>query len=839
MRRILLAATLARRDLRGGFGSFWIMVVGIALGVAAIAGVGSVADAVLDAVRGGTRESIGGDVTLRLFHQPATPEQREFLKAAGGHSETAELRPLAHRVDGAAATLVELKAVDAAYPLYGEVVLEPPADLRAAIALRDGRWGAVVDPSLLAALDLQIGQPLRLGTIEAEIRGVVAQEPDRTLRAFSLGPRVMIGRAALEASGLAPPGAQVYWYSRVRLTDGADPAAWIAEVERRFPQAGWRIVNADHGVPGVERVVLVGRAILVLVGLSVLLIGGVGVGAAVSAHLARKRPAIAVLKSLGAGETTVLTVFLFQILLAAVLGIGLGVIAGAGLPLALMHWAGEWLPFAPGTAVRPATLALAAAFGLLTALLSALWPLGQAQRVSARRLFLDLPGGVAARPRRGMLAAMAGVAVLLLALLLASSGMPVASAGFAAAAAGAVLLFLGLGRGVAWAAGRLRPRRPLPRLALRSLSRRGAATAPVVMALGLSLALLVSVKTIEGNAVAHIEETLPREAPAVVFINVPPQRGASLDHALTAIAGVERVQRVPFLHARITHLGGQATHAKRIPADLGWVIRGDRGLSWAKKPPDGARITAGRWWDADYRGPPLASLDAEVARRLGLGVGDWLTLNVLGAPMEARIANLREVDWTRLALDFPVLLSPPAERPPHSEVAAVWATADALDAVEAAMRAAFPEAPPIRVAPVLAALETMVRGAANVLSAVSAVTVAAALLVLAGVVTSGFGQRVREMVVLKVLGARPRQLLAACAIEFTLLAAVTAAAATAVGTAAAWGVVHRLIPGGWVFLPAVPATLAAAAVAVLLATALILGRRILVRPPAEVLRQRA
>lgn len=837
MRTLAIALTLARRDLRGGLGSFWILLLGIALGVAAVAAVGSVAGAVLDGVRAGARDSIGGDVTLRLFHHPATPEQAAFLAAAGRHSETAELRPQARRLDGTAAALVELKAVDAAYPLYGAVTLQPPQAVPTALE-RKASWGAAVDEDLLRSLGLRLGDSFRLGGIAVDIRAIIVHEPDRTLRAFSLGPRVMIARAALEGSGLAPPGAQVYWYNRVRLAEGADADAWIAEVERRFPDAGWRIVNADDGVPGVERIVLIGRVLLVLVGLSVLLIGGVGVGGAVSAHVARKTATIAILKSLGASGRTIFAVYLLQVMAAAVIGTLLGLAVGALAPMAARPLAGEFLPLPAGSTLQPAALALAAAFGLVTALLFALWPLGRTREATPQQLFRGVGGRPKRRPALGLMLGIAAATALLIGLLLAASGMPLVALAFATAAAAAVLLFLGLGKAIAWAAGRARTRRPLLRLALTNLSRPGAATAPVVMALGLSLTLLVAVKTIEGNALDHLAGALPREAPEIVFINVPPARGADFDGAVAAVAGVERVQRMPFLHARLTHLQGEPVHDRRIPADLGWVVRGDRGLSWAAKPPPGSRITAGRWWADDHQGPPLASVDAEVARRLGLAVGDRVTLNVLGRPLEVEIANLRAVDWTRLALDFPILLSPPTAPPAHSEVAAVWAAPQVLDAVEHAVRSAFPETPAVRVAPVLAAISVMVRGAADALGLASAVTIAAALLVLAGSVASGYRQRVREMILLKVVGARPRQLQLACLIEFALLGLATSAVAGGLGTAAAYGVVRRLMPEGWVFLPAVPALLAVAAVAVMVATALLLSRRALANSPAEVLRQR-
>lgn len=834
LRALSLAAKLARRDLRGAAGSFWLLVAGIALGVAAIAAAGSVAGAVLAGVEGQARLAIGGDVSLRLFHAPATPDQAAALDAAGARSETAELRPLVRTPDGRS-LLVELKGVNQAYPLYGSVTLSPARPLSDALAPRDGLWGAVADDELMQRLQLRPGDRLRLGAIEVELRGRLLDEPDRSLRAFSLGPRLMIARGALDDTGLAPPGAQVYWYNRVRLHPGTDAARWIADIEARFPHAGWRIVNAADGVPGIERTVQIAQVLLVLVGLSVLLVGGVGVGSATAAHLQRKTASIAVLKSLGATSRLIFAVHLLEVMAAALLGVVLGVAAGAAAPLAVQPLAGDVLPIAAGP--QPRALATAAAFGLLTALLFALAPLGRMAQVTPQALFRDLIEPHRRRPRRAVLAAMAVVAVLLFALLLASSALPLAAALFAAAAAAAVLLFLGLGKALGWAAGRISGRGPLLRLALGNLSRPGAATGPVVMALGLSLTVLVAIHLTEGNARHHLATGLPAAAPGTVFLNVPPAAGAAFDD-IARSAGAERVQRMPFLHARLSHVAGQPVAQRRIPAEVAWVVRGDRGLSWAALPPPDSEVVAGAWWPADHRGSPLASLDAEVAGKLGIELGDTLTLILLGRPVEVTVANLRRVDWTRLALDFPILLSPPAEPPPHGEVAAVWAPDAALSAIEAAVLTALPETPPIRIAPVLASLSAMVEGAGRALTAAAGVTVVAALLVLAGSIAAGYRRRLREMVLLKVVGARPRQLFAACLAEFLLLGLATAAVASCLGSAAAWAVGRRIMPDRWVFLPQVPLLLSLAALAVMAATALLLARRALASPPATLLRQR-
>lgn len=838
-----VALRLAFRDLRGALGGLWILVAGIALGVGAMAAVGSVADAALQAMRGEARLAVGGDVSLRLFHAPATPEQRAFLQAAGTYSETAELRPLARPADvGTEAAiepvLVELKAVDDAYPLYGSVALEPALPLRQALGPDDGTWGAAVDEDLLAALSLKPGDRLRLGEVETVIRATILSEPDRTSRTFSLGPRVMITREALAASGLAPPGAQVYWYSRVRLPPGIDSAAWVEEARQRFPEAGWRIVDASDGLPGTERVARISGTMLLLIGASVLLVGGVGVGHAVSGHMERRVRTIAILKSLGASGRLLFTIYLAQIMAAATLGTIIGLGLGLTGLASARAFGPAWLRLAEASPVQPGALALAAGFGLLTAMLFALRPLWRAGRSSAQELFRDVvsTGRAGARPPWGLIAAMWICIAAAATLLLAGTGMPVAAALFCAAAGGAVLLFLLLGRAVSWTAGRLRGvRQPLLRLALGNLSRPGSATTPMVMALGLGLTLLVTVETVAGNARKHLADTLPLRAPDLVFMGIAPQDGGTLEATVAAIPGIRDVERIPFLHAPVTHIEGEPVHRRRIPGDIGWAVRGDRGLSWAAAPPAGTRIVAGRWWDEGHAGPPVASLDAGVARRLGIGVGSRLTLAVPGSPIEVEVANLRDMDWSMLGLDVPILLSPPSTPPPHTEILALKGSSDALAAVEGAVRARFPEIASLRVAPVLAGLSSMIEGAAVTLSTVSAAVILAALVVLAGSAVSSYRRRLREMAILKVLGARPRQLALACALEFSLIGLPVAVFAAGLGTAAAYAVIRQASPGGWTFLPSVPLLFGTAAIGVMAVIGLLLARRPLAGRPASIL----
>lgn len=835
----MLALHLAARELRGSAGGFILLLVGIAFGTAAIAAIGLLSAAVLDGMRDGARASIGGDISLRLFHRPPTAEQLATFETAGTASLTAELRTLARR-DGRSA-LVELKAIDDAYPLYGAFRLDPPVAPANALDRRDGVWGAAVAASLLAALDAEIGDTVTLGDRRFELRALIADEPDRALRAFTLGPRMIVALPALAGSDLISTGAQVYWYSRIRLNKGVDADAWIAAFERAVPHGGFRIVDAGKGVPGAERTLALVSSLLTFVAMGILLIGCVGVANGVSAWLDRKRHTIAILKSLGARPALILRIYLAQVASAAAAGVALGLIGGSAVFAVAVPMLGEWLPVADR--LRAGPLLTAGGFGFLAAILFSFWPLARAEVQRPQVLFRHEVTPEPARPRMSRLVALAALAAALAVLLVWSAPLPVIAALFAAAAAVAVATFLALGRLVAIAArviGRWSALqgRPLLRLALANMHRPGAPTAPLVMAAGLCLTLIVAVEAVRKNADRHLVGTLPASAPGLVVLNITPAEGGRLDGFMAGSPHVQRWERTPFLHARITGIGDRAVADLRIPADVAFVVRGDRGISWRASPP-AEKLVAGDWWPPDYAGPPLVSLDAWAARRLGVGIGDTLTLDVLGKPLRGKIANLRRVDRAGLGLDFPILLSMLDEPPPHREIAAAWTAPSAAPDIARLLRAeltrAFPEAPTVLVAEVMAFLEMAVDGVGRTLVALSAATGVAAFLVLIGAVAASRRRRLREAIVLKVLGGTRRQVLAATAIEFAIIGLVAALAALVLGNLAAWVSIASLIDFRPVLAAAFPWL--AAAVVIPAATGLVAAWWALSQPAGEVLRQ--
>jgi putative ABC transport system permease protein len=835
---LLLSLRWARRELRGGLRGFRIFLACLALGTAVIAGVGSLSSAVRAGLKHDAHAMLGGDVELHLVHRPATPAELAYFRASGGAlSAVAQMRAMAKRESGDARSLIELKAVDDAYPLYGAVRLDPPQNLAAAIAFRDGSWGAVVAPELLDRLKLRLGDRIRVGDANFVLRAALAHEPDAITGGFAFGPRVMIAAPALATTGLVEPGALIGYAYRLRLPPGSDLARWIAGVKRAFPDAGWRIREFGNAAPTLQRLLNRVTIYMTLVGLTALLVGGVGVANAVRGYLAGKTETIATLKCLGSPARLIFATYLAQILALALLGIGLGVLLGALTPLLAAPLLAAF-PIATQNGLYPAPLALAAAFGLLTTLAFALWPLAAAREVPAASLFRNLVDPAPRRPRLGaMLAvAMAGGALAALGVLTASDRT--------------TAFWFVLGAGIALAAFRLlatllvvaarragRPRHPGLRLALANLYRPGAPTAGVVASLGLGLTVLIAIALVQGNLAETLDERLPERAPSFFFLDIEPSQVAAFDRLVKGIPGVTQVERVPSLRGRITRLNGVPVERAHVKSEARWAISSERGLTYAATPPRGSRVVDGKWWPADYRGPTLVSMDAGIAAGMGLGIGDTITVNVLGREVTATIANLREIDWTSLGINFVLVFSPGIlDGAPQMDIATARTPPGEEAALERAVTDRFPNVSAIAVKDALAAVSGIISAIAVALRAVAAVTLAAGTLVLAGAVAAGHRRRVYEAVVLKVLGATRADVTRAFLIEYGLLGLATAVIAAGLGTLAAFLVLTRVMHQAWDFLPEAVAATAVLATLLTVAAGYLGTWRALGAKPAAYLR---
>jgi putative ABC transport system permease protein len=791
---------IALRELRAGLSGFYIFMACVALGVAVIATVSTLSDALRSGFESQGAVILGGDVTFARMHTRANDAERSWLAAHGRVSEVATLRTMARRIDGNEQALIELKAVDAAYPLAGEVEVEgaPFAETLA------GENGVVVDPVLLSQLGLAIGDKMRIGETEAIVRATLVNEPDAVADRLTYGPRVFASHPTLIKTGLVQPGTLVRWRYALQLPEAtsktaADVTTFRELAKRELADSGFVIGDRRDPSPQVTRTLDRLRQFLTFLGLAALLVGGVGIASAVATFIERRRNVIATMKTVGATSRLVLSIFLIQVLAIALIGVVIGLAIGLTAPYFLIAFYGDQLPIKAEIAYSLTSIGASAVYGLLVALLFTLWPLGRAELIKPSVLFRDEVAPETVWPRRGIIALTVLIAAALLGFVLMMAESTRIALYFCGALVLVFVVFTVLGSLVTVLARRApRPKWPELALAIGNLGAPGGLTRSVVVSLGSGLSLLVAVALADASLVEELTGRLPKKAPSYFLLDVPKTDADTLSRVVEQVAPGAHVTEAPMLRGRLVELKGRKVEEFKPPPEAQWVLNGDRGLTYSDKLPEGSTLVAGEWWPEGYSGEPLVSFERDLARHLGIGIGDQVTVNVLGRDLTARIANLREVKWESLTLNFVMVFSANTlKSAPHNLLATVSLPEGVALETEAqlgrAVGRAFPTVTVIRVKDALNAATAILEKVMVAVRVAGGVTLIAGALVLAGALATAQRRRVLEAVVLKVLGATRRRILVSHVAEYLLLAVIAGAFSIGLGAFAAWVAVGEVM----------------------------------------------
>ncbi|ARE40176.1 ABC transporter, permease protein [Rhodovulum sp. P5] len=837
---LTVAARIARRELRGGLRGFYVFLSCLALGVAAIAAVGSVRESIQDGLKREGAVLLGGDAEMSFTYRYAEPDERAWMELIATEvSEIVDFRSMlvVERDGETERGLTQVKGVDSAYPLYGQVALAPDIPLDEALAGN----GAVMERVLADRLGLKPGDAFRLGTGDYTLSAVLTREPDGAGDGFGLGPRLILRTEALDGSGLLQPGTLFDTKYRLALPPGADMAALEREADRRFADHGMRWRDARNGAPGLTRFVDRMASFLVLVGLAGLAVGGVGVSAAVRAYIDGKTEVIAILKTLGAEGRTILWAYLLQIGALAVLGIALGLTLGAVAPLAFAPLIQAKLPVQAEIAVYGRPLAEAALYGALTAFLFTLWPLARTEEVRAAALFRDASGRTRAWPHRRYVIATAMLAAVLIGVAAWFSGVAKLALWMAVGIVAALGLLLLAAAGLRLVSRRLARARVVRgrtalRLALGAVGGPGAETGSVVLSLGLGLSILAAVGQIDYNLRDSIRQELPEVAPSYFIVDIQGHQLDGVMDRLTSDPGVSRVETAPMLRGVITRINGQP--AKEVAGDH-WVIRGDRGLTYAAEPPAGTIINGGAWWPKDYDGPPQMSFSDEEAEEIGLKLGDTVTVNILGRDITATVTSFRDVDFSTAGIGFVMSMNPGAlQGAPHTHIATIYAEPEAEAAILRDLASSYPNITAIRIRDAIDRVSEVLSSLAAAITYGASATLVTGLIVLIGAAAAGERARVYEAAVLKTVGAVRGQVLAYFALRSALLGAAAGAVAIVAGGVAGWAVMEFVMMGGYEFEPVSALAIVTGGALATLLSGLAFAWRPLAARPARVLRAR-
>jgi putative ABC transport system permease protein len=766
------AFRLAMRDLRGGLRGLGLLWLCLAIAVTAIASVLSLASSIDRAIANNGRQLLGGDLALSVAQRQASDVELSALRALGPISKTVTTRATVVAGDGRT-QLAELSGVDSAWPLAGALELQ-------AEGRRPMGQEVALGSELAERLGVRRGERVRIGYGEFRVSGIIDKMP--ALSGFALAPPALMDEAGLAATRLIQPGSLSATSYRILLPPGADPRAVARSFRARFPDGGWNAVDRSEAGGGTRRFVDRVGQMLLLIALAALAVGGVGIASAAQAFAASRRPAIAVLKLLGAGRRTLGAMLAIELGLIALVALAIGLTIGAAVPAIAGGLAGPALPVAPDPAPQWAALGQSAAFGLLVTLAASWGPVASAVATRPAQLLRgDLADGQGER-RRWLVPALALAAAAALAITRATD--PEFAATGLGAIAALLLMFAGLGWLIRRAARSAKHRGgPLARLGIAALDRPGAATIRLSVALGLGLSLLVMLAGTGASLLTEISRTIPSRAPALFLVDIPGARSAEFRALADRELPRSELRIVPSLRGPVVAINGKRVSDLPAIPEGAWVLRGDRGLTFARDLPPANRIVAGEWWPRDYRGPPLISLDVDAAEALSLDVGDRLTVAVLGRPIEARIASLRQIDWRSMGFNFAIIFAPGTlEQAPYTLMATVSPPpGTSTAAFERGLAAQLPMVSAIRVSAIVEQVSGILTALDRAVRLATLVAIAMGMVVLAGAVVATRRARVRDLVLLKLVGATRPQLVTTQLIEFALLSSAVALLAFAAG----------------------------------------------------------
>ena len=824
---------LAWRETRGAWRHFGYFFACITLGVSALVGVGSFADSLERTVARSAKSLMGGDVEVRsslpLPGAAAPPIAPMFADV-----ETTRVRELVAMAQAGPSQshIVELKAVEPGYPFYGALVTDPPRPLGTLI----GGGRALVHDSLLARFGLRVGDRFRVGDLELTITGVIQKEPDRAIGVFSLGPRVLIAGDDLERTGLLRPGSRVRYRTLVRLPEGHDAQAFRDRLAAALP-AGQRVSTYSQAQPGLRRFWDQLTMYLGLTGLVALMVGGIGVAVSVNAFVRQKLASIAILKALGAGWRPLLAAYLMQ---TALLGLGgslLGALLGSAVQPLLAPTLTRLLPIELTLSFSLRAVLSGLAMGVGVTLLYALWPLLQIRHVPPA-LILRMDVEPRLRGRRPWAAALplgAGLA----ALALWQAGSWKIGALFAGGLAAALILLALGARLVIALARRVRWRSPAWRQGAANLHRPGSHAGPVLVSLGLAVMLIVSIALLDRSLRAQLVDRAPGTSPAFFFIDIQTDQAEAFARLVAANGASAPAELTPVVRSRLAAVNGVSiAQDERARREDAWYLTREYVLTWAKEPPGHNTLVAGRWWTAEEAArEPLISVEEEIARQLGVTLGDSLTFDIQGVPVSARVTSLRHVDWRSLTSNFFVIFSPGAlDGAPSTFIATVGAPPEQETRLQSAVVAAFPNITAIPIREVLERVSAMLDQIALAVRLVAAFSVGAGLIVMAGALAITRQQRLYQSVILKALGATRGFVSRVFAVEYALLGAAAGLAGSALAALLAWAVLRWALEVPWRWAPGTLLAGVASATALALLVGFLGTRRLLGRRPLGVLR---
>lgn len=835
---------LAWRETKSSWSRFLFLFACLALGVGAIVAVDLFATTVERTILGDTRALLGGDLeissrrslgtnTLNLLN--SLPDRGITL------SHVTELTGMAapyspDRSQPTTSQLVEIKAVDSTYPFYGVVQVEPSQNVQKAIGtsrsdcLGDPCFGTIVQESLLFRLQLDIGEEISLGEAYFKIVGILRKEPDQVANAFSLGPRILISREALAATQLVKPGSRIHERIRLKVPAAYPLNSLVGELRGRLSQEGVQVNSFQDAQPRLRRFLDQLSLYLGLLGLTTLLVGGIGVACTIQGFLAQKTTNIATLKTMGADSIQVTGIYLTQCLFLGGIGSLLGIFLGAGFSRVIPWLFSGLLPPGFSTSFAFFPLLKGLALGISATFIFSLWPLLSIRHISPAQVYrqdvdpenLPITGQYSLtgrslswfrKLRHDRLRLLIGVLITVSMMLLAVFQARSFSLGlfFSVAFLGAVLSLLAGTGFFYWLLRRVNfPQRFLLRHATNNLQRPGNFTSAMTLAIGIGVMLLSTLLTIQYALLNLIGNQIPASAPTFFFIDIQPDQQKPFENLLRQQVPEAPFNLVPVVRSRLLKIDGQPIDPEDYQHQRNrWYFTREYVLTALPNLPNDNVLTQGTWWqNSDSQRPaqrnsgekivPLVSVEEEAARNLGLSLGSTLTLDIQGVPLTARVSSLRKVDWSSFSMNFFMIFEPGAlEDAPFTYISTARIPKSHEQSLQQSIVAALPNVTAIHVGDVLDNIIRIFEQLATGIQSLALVCVGMGAVVMMAAISINRYRRLQELAILKALGGSRTLLLGSLGIEFGFIGGFGGLTGLGLGALLSWGIVHFFFDLPW------------------------------------------
>ncbi len=786
---------------------FRVMIMSLFLGIFVISLIFNITAALENGLRKNGKSILGGDILIRQIYQPINTDQIQFLEQQGKLSKSIEMRGLIYNPDKEQAGLSEIKAVDSSYPLFGKIELlnnGVTENINEILKSKEGKPPFIImDVALSERLELKIGDSVNLGSTQFILKDNIIFEPDRAGGStFAVGPRTMVNIDDIKTTGLMAEGAQIYHKYRLALDNPENIEEFETSLNETYPEAGWRFLKYTNASPRIERFLEQLSLFFTLVGLSALLIGGVGIGNSTKVVLEKRMASMAVMKTLGASSSFVFKLWMLVLIFTAFIGIFPALFLAHILPFIIFEGIGHLLPVPAVPIISMLNIVKTLFLGISILFIFSILTLSIAARVKPIMLLQqNMMASIQGMASKKAMIAFALIVLFFIIVIVGTSPRPIFSLLFIV---GAICTYIIL-RVISWILiSLLKPlrnsKKTITRLAILSLTKTGNQTLTILVSLGLALTLFTAIALIEHNIKNRIANDIPDKAPAFFFIDIQKSQMDEFEKMILGVKGVADLNKVPNLRGRIRSVNGKDPEEALVDQSKRWLLRGDRGFTYLDNKPDYSEILAGEWWPDDYKGPAIISIVEDVALAFDIGVGDQLTINVLGRDIVATIANIRTVDWSTMTINFAITFGPGVlEKAPHSYLATITAPEEIENKILNQVAKNFPNVTAIQVREALQIVTNILEQIAMAMRVIASLALVTGILVLFSSILSSFRQRRYETILMKVLGITPKIISQAVRMEFFILGATSGLLALILGSLAAYLIVVFVMDFPWIW----------------------------------------